>query len=74
MNAFVEKEPLATSDWRRCFAETLIRLQPDMNPDAADELSDSACLRYVQVHPAEAALQYQRDSQSWAAGSIQARR
>jgi len=63
MNALAENESLATSDWRRCFAETLIRLQPDMNPDAADELSDSACLHYVTVPPAEAALRYQRDSQ-----------
>jgi hypothetical protein len=29
------------SSWRRAFADASIRLRSDLNPDAADELSDT---------------------------------
>jgi hypothetical protein len=29
------------SDWKSSFVNALIRLRPDINPDAADEISDS---------------------------------
>jgi hypothetical protein len=36
----------------------LIRLRPDLNPDAADELSDSAYLHLANLEPADAARLY----------------
>jgi hypothetical protein len=41
--------------WRQQFAEALIKLRPDMNPDAIDELSDSAHLKLANLSPGEAA-------------------
>lgn len=29
------------SDWKSSFVAALLRLRPDINPDAADEISDS---------------------------------
>ncbi|MDP9044611.1 MAG: hypothetical protein M3O01_07365 [Pseudomonadota bacterium] len=29
------------SDWKSAFVKTLLGLRPDLNPDAADEISDS---------------------------------
>jgi hypothetical protein len=43
------------SAWRRQFADCLIKLRPDMNPDAADELSDKEYLLTPQLHPEIAA-------------------
>lgn len=45
-------------DWRRRFADSLIQLVPDMNPDAADELSDSQFLQSSKRPPDRAALDY----------------
>jgi len=45
----------AGSQWRRAFADTLIKLRPDMNPDAADELSDTAWGALSSLPPMEAA-------------------
>jgi hypothetical protein len=58
MNVFVLNAQFPGSAWRRSFADALIRLRPDMNPDAADELSDSAYVRLGELEPAEAALRY----------------
>ncbi len=56
MNVFVLNAEFPSSAWRRSFADALIRLRPDMNPDAADELSDTAYLRFTDLEPVEAAL------------------
>jgi hypothetical protein len=45
-------------DWRRRFADSLIKLVPDLNPDAADELSDSQFLENAGQPPDRAALEY----------------
>jgi hypothetical protein len=58
MNVFVLNAQFPGSAWRRTFADALIRLRPDMNPDAADELSDSAYVRLGELEPGEAALRY----------------
>ena len=47
-----------SSAWRRAFADALIRLRPDLNPDAADELSDSAFLSLADQEPSRAATFY----------------
>jgi hypothetical protein len=44
--------------WRRSFADALIRMQPELNPDAADELSDVAYLRMADLDPERAASLY----------------
>lgn len=49
---------LTSSGWRRAFADALIKLRPDMNPDAVDELSDAAHLRLADMLPAAAAALY----------------
>lgn len=49
------------SAWRRQFADALIRMRPDMNPDAADEISDSAFHVLGEFDPACAAARYCRD-------------
>lgn len=46
------------TDWKRAFAEALMVLQPDMNPDRADELSDGEYLRAKHVEPAVAARRW----------------
>jgi len=43
------------SAWRRQFADSFIKLRPDMNPDAADELSDREYLLTPHLHPEIAA-------------------
>ena len=45
----------ASSSWRQAFADALIRLRPDLNPDALDELSDSAYMRLAEMDPGNAA-------------------
>jgi len=55
MNVVVLSAEFPSSSWRRSFADTLIRLRPDMNPDAADELSDSAFLTLGDLEPGDAA-------------------
>ncbi len=46
------------TDWKRAFAEAVIRLRPDMNPDRADELSDTEYLESRHVDPAVAAVRW----------------
>lgn len=41
--------------WRRAFADALIEIQPHINPDAADELSDSAFIDLGTLPPKRAA-------------------
>lgn len=55
MNVVVLSAEFPSSSWRRSFADALIRLRPDMNPDAADELSDSAFLTLADLEPGDAA-------------------
>jgi hypothetical protein len=45
---------LGTS-WKCQFAEHLTRLRPDLNPDAADEISDAVHRVHGEMTPAEAA-------------------
>lgn len=60
MNVFVLTAEFPSSSWRRAFADALIRLRPDLNPDAVDELSDSAYLRLADLDPVNAAAHYSR--------------
>ncbi|MDE2370814.1 MAG: hypothetical protein KGN16_17730 [Burkholderiales bacterium] len=52
--------PSPSHAWRYAFADALIRLQPDLNPDAADELSDAAYLCHADLDPRDAAELYGR--------------
>ncbi|MBS0445919.1 MAG: hypothetical protein JSR59_08220 [Proteobacteria bacterium] len=46
-------------EWRQRFAVSLIKLVPQLNPDAADELSDSQFLESAGgTEPDEAAFDY----------------
>jgi hypothetical protein len=45
-------------EWRQRFADSLIRLVPQLNPDAADELSDTQFLESADTAPDQAALDY----------------
>ena len=47
--------------WRRAFADALIRLRPELNPDAVDEVSDSAYMRLADLDPGNAAAIFSRD-------------
>lgn len=60
MNVVVLTTELPSSSWRRAFADALIRLRPDLNPDTADEWSDSAYLRHADLDPGNAAALYSR--------------
>jgi hypothetical protein len=51
----------ASSAWRCAFADALIELRPDMNPDVADELSDSAFMSLSELKPRDAATLLARD-------------
>lgn len=55
MTVASQTTPYAGQAWRRVFADTLIRIQPGINPDAADELSDSAYLTLGTMSPSDAA-------------------
>lgn len=46
------------TEWRQAFASRLIQLRPDMNPDAADEVSDSQFLESSFCSPSLAAERY----------------
>lgn len=48
----------AWSAWRRLFAASLIKLRPDMNPDAADDASDTAWSTLSSLPPEQAAQQF----------------
>lgn len=56
MHIVVHAAELPSTSWRSAFADALIRLRPDVNPDAADELSDSAYMRLSDLDPGKAAL------------------
>jgi hypothetical protein len=43
------------TSWKCQFAEHLTRLRPDLNPDAADEISDAVHREHADLSPAEAA-------------------
>ncbi|HEY4069261.1 MAG TPA: hypothetical protein VGM74_20300 [Burkholderiaceae bacterium] len=52
------------SAWKWAFSDTLIRLFPEMNPDAADEVADSEFREHQELGPKLAAhrwLQLKRD-------------
>ncbi len=55
MDVVVTGTDFPSSSWRRAFADALIRLRPDLNPDTADELSDSAFLSLADLAPDNAA-------------------
>jgi len=46
------------TEWRQLFAEWLLKSSPDLNPDAADELSDSQFLALAALTPEQAVSQY----------------
>jgi hypothetical protein len=46
------------SHWRQRFADSLLKLAPGVNPDAADELSDSQFLGLSEMTPEDAAARY----------------
>ncbi len=62
MNVVVLNAEFPSSSWRRSFADALIRLRPDMNPDVADELSDSAFLSLGGLEPGGAAKLFSQGS------------
>jgi hypothetical protein len=66
MNVIVLSAEFPSSSWRRAFADALIRLRPDMNPDAADELSDSAFLSHADLAPGVAATLFNRGGEGLA--------
>jgi hypothetical protein len=49
---------LPASAWRQRFVESLLRLSPQLNPDAADEVSDSQFITYSALIPEFAAAAY----------------
>jgi hypothetical protein len=60
MNVLVLNTESPSRSWRRAFADELIRLRPDLNPDLADELSDSAFLSLADLEPGSAATVFSR--------------
>ena len=50
--------------WKSAFADSLIGLCPELNPDAADELADSAVLHAKDLDPSTAARRWAR-AQHW---------
>lgn len=57
----IEEEVLSRSvTWQYAFADALIGLRPDMNPDAAEELSDSALMELSDLPPSDAAALWAR--------------
>lgn len=62
MNLVATSREFPSSSWRRLFADALIRLRPDMNPDAADELSDVAFLSLGELEPGSAATLFSKGS------------
>ena len=68
MNVAVLTSEFPSSSWRRAFASALIRLHPELNPDAADELADTAYPRLANLDPDQAAELHDRS------GSVSAAR
>jgi hypothetical protein len=60
MNVVKLSKAFSSGLWRQAFAEALIKFRPDMNPDAVDELSDSAYLSLANLLPGDAAARYTR--------------
>jgi hypothetical protein len=60
MNVAVLTSEFPSSSWRRAFASALIRLHPELNPDAADELADAAYPRLANLDPDQAAALHER--------------
>lgn len=54
----------AGADWKRAFAEELIRRLPGINPDAADEVADALYLRYPHRSPACTAAEVAQTEQA----------
>lgn len=54
----------AGAEWKRMFAEELIRRIPDINPDAADEVSDANYLLYPHRSPICTAAEYAQAHQA----------
>jgi hypothetical protein len=46
------------TQWRQLFAELLLKSSPDVNPDAADELSDTQFAALAELTPEQAVGQY----------------
>lgn len=66
-NVSVMRRNFGSTEWKRAFADAVIRLRPDMNPDRADELSDAEYLSAKHVDPAVAASRWFGREQSAAA-------
>lgn len=58
MNVVVRTSEFPSSVWRRAFADALIQLRPDLNPDVADELSDSAFVTLSDLDARSAAAKF----------------
>jgi hypothetical protein len=58
MNVLKRSTEFPSSAWRQAFADALIQLRPELNPDVADELSDSAFLSLADREPSSAAASY----------------
>lgn len=52
--------PALASKWKMAFADSVIELCPELNPDAADEAADVAITALRDVDPARAAAQWVR--------------
>ena len=48
----------ATAEWKRIFVDVLLRLMPDINPDAAEEVADAQHLLFSHHSPACSATKY----------------
>jgi hypothetical protein len=46
------------SVWRQRFVDSLLKSSPEINPDAADEVSDSQFVVLAALAPEQAAVQY----------------
>ena len=51
----------AAAEWKRIFVDVLIRLMPEINPDAADEVADAEHLKSPHLSPGRIAEQYAED-------------
>jgi hypothetical protein len=52
------------STWRQRFVESLLKLSPPLNPDAADEVSDSQFVACAKLTPEFAAAEYAETEKS----------
>ena len=49
---------LLGTEWRQLFVQLLLKSSPDLNPDAADELSDSQFVAFAALTPEQAVSRY----------------